>query len=55
MLLFRSPEKVLCFRVRVKVRIRDRLRVQVRVSGNTFKYVFDQTSNRANVLALCGY
>jgi len=39
------------FRVRVKVRVRFivkvRARVEVRVSGNTFKYIFDQTSNRA--------
>jgi len=55
---FRFPEKVFVFRVRVKVRIRERVRVKVRAMvevrvrfiGNTFKYVFGQTSIRASVL-----
>jgi len=42
---FRSPEKVLCFRVRVRIRAR----VEVRVSGNMFKYVLGQTFIRESL------
>jgi len=45
---FVFPKRFLCFSVRVRIRVRDEVRV--RVSGNTFKYVFDQTSIRLRVL-----
>jgi len=45
---FVFPKSFLRFRVRVRVRVsfrvRGRVEVRVRVSGNTFKYVFGQTS-----------
>jgi len=48
------PEKVLYLRIRVRVRIRINVSVTVevrtRISGNTFNYVFGQTSIRARVL-----
>jgi len=36
--------------IRVRVKIRVKVRVRVRVSGNTFKYVFGQTSIRTSIL-----
>jgi len=42
MMSFRFTEKFLCFWIRVEIKDR--------VSGNTFKYVFGQTSIRASVL-----
>jgi len=40
------PKRLLCFSVRVRIRVR----VDVRLSGNTFKYVFGQTSIWESVL-----
>jgi len=37
-------------RVEVRVEVTVEARVEVRISGNTIKYVFDQTSIRASVL-----
>jgi len=43
-------EKDLCFKFKDKDSVRIRVEVWVRASGNTFKYVFSQTSIQASVL-----
>jgi len=55
---FCFSKRFLCFEIRVTVtvRVRDKVRIRVkirvRVRGNTFKFVFGQTSIRASVLDL---